>query len=421
MKKRSVLFICILLLLLSGCSGPLKPLTDGFSFRDDVGELPDAVSPTALTSAPTEIFIPEPDPTPTIPDESEENEVYRYTEEEPVYDPMWVILDMDYFSDVDDVCALRIADMMHREGIISLKAVMACSDDPRCPKAIRAQLLYDGLSEVPVGKNTERDPVPVSDSPYWEDLISFYPSEVEDTSYPDAYDLYLSVLEEASSEGKKVRIITTGFLNNLAALLSDTEYGRELFRNNVDDLYITGGELSDPGHDFNFCYNSATKNAANYVCDHIPPEVRTVYSTYYSVERKGGWIRCGGPIREYAPSDPVAVAFEDYFRYAPHMAHASGQIAWDPFCVWCACLNDNPAAGKRTTHTYLHPLYMYIDPSGANYLSTEREPRNDNTWVLLRHSAESEHWSLLYRFSGFDDFSWYEDQLNYWINLGIRP
>ena len=63
-----------------------------------------------------------------------EEDKYIFTEniiEEVIEEtqPTPFILDMDFSTDVDDVMALRVANNLHKQGIIELKAVGLCTSD----------------------------------------------------------------------------------------------------------------------------------------------------------------------------------------------------------------------------------------------------------------------------------------------------
>ena len=83
--------------------------------------------------------------------------------------PVNIIIDLDYNSDVDDTAALRVAAILDRMGRIRLKAAMASTGGDKVCKALHAQLSYDGYGSVPIGKAVQDVP---GGSPYWDDLIS---------------------------------------------------------------------------------------------------------------------------------------------------------------------------------------------------------------------------------------------------------
>ena len=63
-----------------------------------------------------------------------------------------VILDVDMCTDVDDVCALRIATALDDAGVISLRGVAYSVRGSNNIEAMRGMLVYDGKRRVPIGR-----------------------------------------------------------------------------------------------------------------------------------------------------------------------------------------------------------------------------------------------------------------------------
>ncbi|MBP5608146.1 MAG: hypothetical protein J6X66_07765, partial [Lachnospiraceae bacterium] len=89
----------------------------------------------------------------------------------PPPDPVNLVIDLDYNSDVDDTAALRIAAMLDRMGRVHLLAAMASTGGEKVCKAMHSQLSYDGYGGVPIGMAVKNVP---GGSPYWDDLINHY-------------------------------------------------------------------------------------------------------------------------------------------------------------------------------------------------------------------------------------------------------
>ncbi|MBR3525715.1 MAG: hypothetical protein IKO11_07690 [Lachnospiraceae bacterium] len=357
--------------------------------------------------------------------------------------PLAMILDMDYNSDVDDVAALRVATQLCRHGRIELRAVMASTAGDKVCKAMHAHLNYDGFGDVPVGMAKGNV---VAGSPYWKDMTDQHFAMHNYRVY-DSVVLYKTILREYAAREKerqeklkqeekerqrqaeenllpeiegegntsgndrrtqeenerrkkaeaeaqvtKVRIVTTGFLVNIAALLSDPE-GYVLVRDYVDSIWITGGVYLQ-GSDYNFCYTKECGEAANYVSVRCP--VPLVYSSSLSVENEKGMISCGSSIMKTAVNrlDPVVLAFTCYGK-ANNVSLTGGRIAWDPFCVWAASLP------PEETHTHLEPIHMALDTSGWNVFSRNLPA---NCQFIVRDN---------------DGMGWYAGQLDMWIDAGL--
>ena len=332
-------------------------------------------------------------------------EVFR-NEEEPAEDDayegapvsVWssaknVILDLDYNSDVDDVCALRLAAQMHSAGNIRLLAVGLSTSGDAPAKAAHGQLCYDGLGDIPIGTSS----VTVeTGSPYWDEFISafFYEGNYVQA---DAVQLYKQKLRECAARNETIRFVTTGFVTNLAALLKDPE-GYDLVRDHADSFYITGGGWKQ-GSDFNFVFTPATAEAIKYVVDYSP--VPVVFSTNMSIKgERGDVMMCGASMmrKDTDGDDPVTRAFRAYER-ENNTSLSGGRFAWDPMCTWVACMNDDAA-----TKTHLVPMKVYVDGSnGYNQFYPEAE--DTNCKVIFRDS---------------EDLGWYQGQLETWVDRGLR-
>ncbi len=304
-----------------------------------------------------------------------------------------IILDLDYNSDVDDVCALRLAAQMHNAGNIRLQAVGLSTSGDEPAKAAHGQLCYDGLGDIPIGKSS----VTVeTGSPYWDEFISAFFYEGNYVQM-DAVALYKQKLRECGARNETVRFVTTGFVTNLAALLKDPE-GYDLVRDHADSFYITGGGWLQ-GSDFNFVFTPATAEAIKYVVDYSP--VPVVFSTNMSIKGENGNVMmCGASMmkKDTDGDDPVTRAFRAYER-ENNTSLSGGRFAWDPMCTWVACMNDDAA-----TKTHLVPTKVYIDGSNG-YNQFYPDAADTNCKVIYRDS---------------EDLGWYQGQLETWVDRGLR-
>ena len=332
--------------------------------------------------------------------------------------PVNIIIDLDYNSDVDDTAALRVAAILDRMGRIRLKAAMASTGGDKVCKALHAQLSYDGYGSVPIGKAVQDVP---GGSPYWDDLISHYftagdyrlynsvelykqvlreldrqekEKEKERKRYKEKFECKDDELPEELKEVEKLRIVTTGYLVNVAGLLQDPE-GYSLVSRYVDSIWITGG-IYLQGDDHNFVVTKACADAARYVLSASP--VGLVFSSSASVENEdGNVIFCGSGIQylDKNGTDPVAMAYRDYAK-ANNTSLVGGRNAWDPFCLWAASLT------LEETNLHLEAVNMMIGDSGYNIISYELPP---NCRIIRRNSTE---------------LGWYTAQLEGLINAGYR-
>ena len=229
-----------------------------------------------------------------------------------------VILDVDMNTDVDDVCAVRMATTLDDLGIIDLKAVCYCVDNSNI-SALRGLLHHDGKDDVLIGQGTEqRD----DDSPYW-DVLRQYDDNNEDLD--TAVRQYRKVL---SNSDRAVDIVVTGHLTNLEALLKSESddisslSGKELILSKVGQLYVVGGE-NPKGWSNNLALTTEDIIVTQYVSENW--ELPIVFSP----SQTGGQLVCGKYLQDLDVDrlDPVTQCL-----YA--FGTSTGRAAWDPFGVW---------------------------------------------------------------------------------------
>lgn len=64
------------------------------------------------------------------------------------------IVDLDFSTDVDDVCAVRVADILDKQDVIDLKAMMLCVNGENIVDEMDGLLDYDEMSEVKIGTSS---------------------------------------------------------------------------------------------------------------------------------------------------------------------------------------------------------------------------------------------------------------------------
>ena len=239
-----------------------------------------------------------------------------------------VILDVDMCTDVDDVCALRIATALDDAGVISLRGVAYSVRGGNNIEAMRGMLVYDGKRRVPIGRTAV--PNGPETSPYW-DILAAY-NDGRGRVY-DAVTLYRRIL---ASSKRPVDIITTGYVSNLEALIKSgpDKYsplsGEELVRRRCGQLYVVGGSYPE-GRDNNFFFTENARHAIWYITRHWPAPILFFRNDI------GGRLRCGGGLQreDTARRDIVT-------RSLWAFGTADGRNAWDPFAVWAAAYSCGP-------------------------------------------------------------------------------
>jgi len=157
-----------------------------------------------------------------------------------------VILDTDWYTDVDDVMAVRILINLHRQGICKILGVClnACFDESAA--SLDAFLRAHGV-EVPVGivSHCPDDPSGRK-TPSYQTFLAQLPSKYRCNADAEPAVKFYRRLLATSSE--KVTLLSIGFPENYAGLLASTpdEFsqltGKELVRQKVERLYMMAGK-----------------------------------------------------------------------------------------------------------------------------------------------------------------------------------
>ncbi len=248
-----------------------------------------------------------------------------------------IILGTDWWTDCDDVAALRICARAHKKKLWQLMGVCidACtpeSDDAACA-SVNAFLTTEGLDNIPIGIDHSATTYPGSNS-YQPVLSAKYPHAITaNDQCPDALHLYKSLLQECADG--EAEILEIGFQQTLAALLDDPE-GYVLFRDKVAHLWLMAGNFADNGcgKEYNCSVNEKASRAAHIVAEKAPCPV-----TYLGFE-VGVSVICGGnPENDpFLAKDPLVCAFD------AHGSH-NGRCSWDPMLALLALHGDPKKAG----------------------------------------------------------------------------
>jgi len=179
--------------------------------------------------------------------------------------PVPVIFDTDMGPDYDDVGALALLHAMADSGEVKILATLSSNLYDKSAPCIEIINRYFGRPDIPLG--APRTGVNLPDSAisaannYWPEVLSgLYPHKIQRTGdAPDAVSVYRQVL--SSQPDASVRIISTGFFTNLAALLQSKpdEYsnldGTALVKKKVSRLISMAGGFPQ-GREFNVCTDS---------------------------------------------------------------------------------------------------------------------------------------------------------------------
>ena len=252
--------------------------------------------------------------------------------------PVNLIHGTDWWTDCDDIAALRLLLRAHKAGLIRLLGIGINSVMEYSAPSVAAFCAYDGL-EIPIGvdKSAVRDG---KDCRY-QKLLAEYPHYIQNNDEcPDAWRLYRRLLAELDG---KADITDVGFPQIIMQLLKSgpDEFsplsGVELVREKVSRVWLMAGKWDEPdGKEYNLSAYPMCSEAGDYLCRNCPAPI-----TFVGFE-VGTDVITGGNVPE---DDPLRRAF---------IAHgsANGRCSWDPLTVLTAILQDETAAGYGVTQGF---------------------------------------------------------------------
>ena len=279
----------------------------------------------------------------------------------PPPSPRHVVLDTDWFTDVDDVMALRVLLRLQEHRFVTLHGVCLNASFPESVRSVDAFLLAHGV-DVPVAV-TRQAIQETSSGPSYQKRLAALPSKYagnEEAPQPAA--LYRTLLAAAP---ERLHLLSIGFTENLAELLESPPdaisplSGRELVAQKCAHLWIMAGKWPR-GREYNVagaCGNPRLIAASDTVLRLWPTPV-----TFLGFE-VGHTILAGVGLPQ---DDLLRCAMEDYHQ---HPAYSLGgaklppprhqtHFCWDPLLVLLAAGVISPENGRYDTvrgTAFLHP------------------------------------------------------------------
>ena len=249
--------------------------------------------------------------------------------------PRHIIFDTDWWTDVDDACAIRTLLQAEREGKVRLEGICLSAVRATSVPSLSSFLASEGRRGVFIGADKEATDYPGTPS-YHQLLIDACPQCGADSlaTVADAVGFYRKILSEADGQ---VDIVTVGFMNALSRLLlsGPDKYsplsGEELVRQKVRHLWSMAGKYPE-GKEYNFANTERSRRAGAVICAQWPTDV-----TFLGYEI-GTQVRVGGKL----PEDDLL------HRVLTVHGSASGRYAWDPMLTLMACLDSPEEAGFET-------------------------------------------------------------------------
>ena len=245
------------------------------------------------------------------------------------------IVGTDWWTDCDDVVAMRILARAHKRGEICVLGVglNACMEFSAA--SLDGFLLSEGVEDIPLGIDLAADDFG-RNPPYQKRLASRAKRYLTNEAAEDAVRLYRRLMAAAD---EKVEIIEIGYPQVLANVLKSgaddisSKTGRELFEEKVEKLWVMAGKWDEAeGRENNFARNTRARRGAHELCSLCQAPVTFL-----------GWeigydVITGRGLNE---EDPLRQALLDH-------GSPDGRCSWDPMLVAMALEGDEERAGYET-------------------------------------------------------------------------
>ena len=280
--------------------------------------------------------------------------------------PKSVLLDTDWWTDVDDALAIRLLANLQDDGALVLEGVNLSAYDSTSVETISKFLEYSGLGEVPLSVDKLACDYPghpryrqviLSDT-----TVTARHHSIDDCE--DCVDYYRRILSETRG---KVDIISIGFPNALARLLESgpDSYskldGRALILKKVNHLWMMGGQYPE-GREHNFWRTQRSRDASELVCTQWPTPI-----TFLGFE-------VGLPVFSGSQLPRKDLLSKILFAHGS----GAGRNSWDPMTVLLAAQGSPEAAG----YDYVQGTVV-VDPDyGDN--TFEPSPEGPHRYVVMK-------------------------------------
>ena len=274
----------------------------------------------------------------------------------------------DWWTDCDDIAALRVLCRAHKAGEINLCCVGIDSVMEYSAASVSAFCENEGVT-VPIG--VDRSAMRDGKNCKYQKGLACYPHTVSSNcECEDAWRLYRRTL--ASLPGK-ADITEVGFPQIIMQLMKSPPdelsplTGLELVKEKVNRIWLMAGKWDEtPGREYNLTAYPECCAAGHYICEHSP--VPLVFLGF-----EVGWgVITGG-------NQPEGDLLKEAF-----IAHGSpnGRHSWDPMLVTAAVTQDLEKAG----YTAVYGTARVDENTGENDF-TPGEGRNHCYLVKTRPNA----------------------------------
>ncbi len=184
---------------------------------------------------------------------------------------MNIILGTDWWTDCDDVLALRLICNMHKAKKINLCGIIinGCMDESAA--SVSGFMCAEGLGNIPIGLDKEATDFGIYRKEKYQTNLAKLPHNITNETAENPIKLYRKLLSESID---KIDVIEIGYPQVLAALLKSEadEYsdlnGIELVTQKVRKLWIMAGNYkNEVGNENNFARNARSREGGSYLCE----------------------------------------------------------------------------------------------------------------------------------------------------------
>lgn len=282
--------------------------------------------------------------------------------------PRPLIFDTDWWTDVDDACAVRILLNAEKSKEIDVRGICLSAVDAESYESIGKFIANEGCPDIPIGADkeaTDFEGTPAFRQPIL-DSSDAKPLTEKDVS--DCVDFYRKLL---SSSSRRVDIVAVGFPNTMAKLLQSGPdkwsplSGKELVEKKAGTLYMMAGNYPE-GKEHNFCNAPRSREAGAVVCDEWPGEI-----VFLGFE-VGIQVVAGGNL----PHDDLL------YKVLEVHGSAAGRYMWDPLTLVIALQGSPEEAGFES----VRGTCRVNRETGEN--TFEENPDGKHCYVKMLHEPE---------------------------------
>lgn len=243
------------------------------------------------------------------------------------------ILGTDWWTDCDDIVALRVLTKAAKNNQINLIGIVINACMEYSAASVDGFLNLENIYNIPIGIDSNASDFAGRLSGYQEYLAKFSKNYKQNSDAENAVSLYRRLLSESDSP---VEILEIGFLQAFAALLESEpdEYsplcGVDLVKEKVRKVWVMAGKWDeDNGLEHNFINNERSRRGGFIFCQKCPVPV-----TFLGFE-----IGC-----DVITGDNLN---KDDHLYTAMCKHGSlnGRFSWDPMLAQLAVIGDEKTAG----------------------------------------------------------------------------